>query len=231
MCGRFAIFSRPEDYLDQLDLHERVSPCSAVEYFNAYPTQNLPVVFRDVKNSLRCDLLHWGLIPSWARDDAMKFKTSNARSETAADKPSYRYAYRHQRCLVPVDGWYEWLRSGKTKQPYFHHRPDGRVIWLGGLWERWHNPVSDEPVLSFTVLTQDATGKSATIHNRMPVCIDPQKAELWLNKELQDREEIASLMAYQPESDYEIYPVTKEMNTPKFQGRECVTPLEEASDH
>ncbi len=85
----------------------------------------------------------------------MKFKTSNARSETAADKPSYRYAYRHQRCVMPVDGWYEWLRSGKTKLPYFHHRPDERMIWLGVLWERWHNPVSDEPMENHDLKNHD----------------------------------------------------------------------------
>lgn len=109
MCGRFAIFSKPEDYLSQIGLAGQVESCAAVEHYNAYPTQDLPVLYRNQSHQLRCDLLHWGLIPSWSKDASIGFKTSNARSETAAEKPSFRHAFYKQRCLVPVDGWYEFI--------------------------------------------------------------------------------------------------------------------------
>ncbi len=231
MCGRFAIFSKPEDYLDQLGVDGDIKPCAAVENYNAYPTQDLPVVFRDSQHQLQCDLLHWGLIPSWAKDPGIGFKTSNARSETAADKPSFRHAYRHQRCLVPVDGWYEWKREGKNKQPFFHHLQDGKVIWLAGLWEHWLNPESGEPLLSFTLLTRDAKGNAEKIHDRMPVVMNPQRAKNWLDNTFHDRQGIESMMHYLPDNDFEIYPVTRKMNSPKFQGVECMSRLSQAENN
>lgn len=225
MCGRFAIFTKPEAYLAQIGLAGEVEPCAAVEYCNAYPTQHLPVVYRDPAEGLRCNLLHWGLIPSWAKDASIGYKTSNARSETAAEKPSFRHAFYKQRAVIPIDGWFEWLREGKHKRPYFHHRIDGRVIWIAGLWEHWINPVNQEPLMSFTLLTRNAEGKSASIHDRMPVILNPNKVELWLNPELQDRARIETLMMDLPQEDFEIYPVTEQMNSPKFQGRGCIKKL------
>jgi len=96
------------------------------------------------------------------------------------------------------------------------------VIWLAGLWEHWINPENEKPLLSFSILTRDAVGKSATIHDRMPVCITPNKAKQWLNPELQDRQRIEILMQDFPKQDYEIYPVTEKMNSPKFHGAECI---------
>lgn len=218
----FCHFSKPDDYLSQIGLAGQVESCVSVEHYNAYPTQILPVLYHNQSHGLSCDLLHWGLIPSWAKDASIGNKTSNARSETAAEKPSFRHAFKSQRCLVPVDGWYEWKRAGKNKQPYFHHRADQKVIWLAGLWEHWINPENDKPLLSFSILTREAVGNAANIHDRMPVCMNPNKAELWLNNDLQDRERIESLMHDMPKEDFEIYPVTVEMNSPKFQGVECI---------
>jgi len=230
MCGRFAIFSRPEDYLDQLSLDEAIRPCEAVEYYNAYPTQALPAVYRDPKVGLRCELLHWGLIPSWAKDIKIGYKTANARWETAAEKPSFRHAIKQQRAIVPVDGWFEWLREGKQKQPYYHHRPDGQVIWLAGLWEHWINPETSEPLRSFTLLTQDAQGKVAKIHNRMPVCMKPENVPLWLDNQLQARDKIEAIIQDIPKPNYDIYPVTPAMNSPKHQGEDSVLPASKPLD-
>lgn len=222
MCGRFAIFSKPEDYLAQANMQGQVTPCQPVVYYNAHPSLNLPAIYRDPAGALRCDLLHWGLIPSWAKDRSIGFKTSNARSETAAEKPSFRQAFSHRRCIVPVDGWYEWFREGKHKQPYFHHRQDKRVIWIAGLWERWVNPEDRKPILSFTLLTRDAVGGAAKIHDRMPVILDTDKFGQWLDPELKDRTRIESLMRIGPEEEYEIYPVNVRMNSPKYLGADCV---------
>jgi len=228
MCGRFAIFSKPQDYMKSIMLDETVAPCDAIENYNAYPTQYLPVLYRSSQSALLCDLLHWGLIPSWSKDASIGFKTSNARSETAADKPSFRHAFKKQRCLVPVDGWYEWKRDGENKQPYFHHRPDQQVTWLAGLWESWINPETSEPLKSFTILTQDAIGKAKNIHHRMPVIMNPGNALNWLDNRMNDKQLISSLMEYQPETDFEIYPVSKEMNSPKYRDKHCIEAIEQS---
>ena len=225
MCGRFAIFSKPDEYIQQLGLEAPSSSCPVVANYNAYPTQSLPVLYRDHENALRCELSHWGLIPSWAKDDSIGFKTSNARSETAAEKPSFKHAFKKQRCLIPVDGWYEWKRDGKNKQPYYHYQ-DQQVTWLAGLWENWTDPRTGKPLHSFTILTQDAKGKARKIHNRMPVFLNSENAENWLDSQLIDTQHVYALMQYLPESDFNIFPVSKTMNSPKINNPSCIKPVD-----
>lgn len=223
MCGRYSIYTKPADYLTSLGVGEPVSACDPVENYNAYPTQDLPVLYRDTQNSLRCDLLHWGLIPSWSKDKSIAFKLSNARSETAADKPSFRHSFKQQRCMIPIDGYYEWVRDGKNKQPYYHHRVDNQIIWLAGLWENWVSKESGESIRSFTILTQDAVGKASDIHNRMPVFVDgSSNAGAWLDNQIHDKEVICGMMDYSIDDAIEIYPVSKDMNSPKNNSRVCI---------
>ncbi len=226
MCGRFAIFSKPQDYLASLALDGITSTCEAVENYNAYPTQYLPVIYQNHHHELRCDHLHWGLIPGWSKDTRIGFKTSNARSETAADKPSFRHAFKQQRCLIPVDGWYEWKREGRAKQPYYHHRHDQQVIWLGGLWENWMEPDTGESIRSFTILTQAAQGKASQIHNRMPVLINPDNFITWLDNQMNNKQHIDSLMQYHPETDFEIIPVSTNMNSPQYNNSRCIEAID-----
>jgi len=224
MCGRFTIFSRPEDYLASFDVSV-ADACKTPENYNAYPSQQLPVVVAEGEQ-LKCELYQWGLVPSWAKDTSIGFKLSNARSETAAEKPSFKHAFRQRRCLVPVDGWYEWLREGKNKQPYYHCRKDKQIIWLAGLWENWVSKETGENIRSFTILTQEASGKAAKIHNRMPVFINPDEALSWLDKNQQNIETINSLMGFVVDDLLNVFPVSKEMNSPKFNGKSCIVPVQ-----
>jgi len=225
MCGRFTIYSRPEDYLASFNASV-VDTCKIPENYNAYPSQRLPVVIADEDDQIKCELYQWGLIPAWAKDTSIGFKLSNARSETAAEKPSFKHAFRQRRCMVPVDGWYEWLRDGNNKQPYYHRRKDRHIIWLAGLWENWLSKETGENIRSFTILTQEATGKAEKIHNRMPVFINPDDAQIWLDKKQNNIETISSLMVYDLDDALEIYPVSKDMNSPKFNCESCIVPVQ-----
>ena len=118
--------------------------------------------------------LKWGLIPSWSEDPKIAFKCLNARSETVATKPAFRAAYKSRRCLIPADGYYEWLKDGKEKLPHLHEFDGGRLFALAGLWERWHD------VETCTILTTSANELAAQYHDRMPVILDEPDHAAWL---------------------------------------------------
>lgn len=148
--------------------------------YNLAPTQDAAVI-RDAGRGREIALLRWGLVPSWAKDASGAAKLINARSETAADKPSFRSAFAQRRCLVPVDGFYEWQAAGegRRKQPFVIRRPDHAPFALAGLWERWQGP---EGVLeTFTVLTTAANRTLSALHERMPVVLAPGDWSLWLD--------------------------------------------------
>jgi putative SOS response-associated peptidase YedK len=148
-------------------------PNSAPNY-NGAPTQQLPVVRLDEEGRRSLDLLRWGLIPFWAKDSAIGMRCINAMAETAAAKPAFRDAFRRRRCLVPVDGFYEWQkRSTGKKQPYAIVSADGKPFAMAGLWENWKEPQSGETVRTFTIITGPPNELVAPIHNRMPVILPP----------------------------------------------------------
>ena len=144
--------------------------------FNIAPTTAVPVV-RNGPSGRVIVLQTWGLIPSWSRDPALSARLANARAETAADKPSFRGPFRHTRCLIPADGFYEW-RAGTPKQPYFIHGAQGEPLALAGLWDRWQGPEGARE--SCTILTTTPNALMAPIHDRMPVILDRPGQDLWL---------------------------------------------------
>lgn len=148
--------------------------------YNLAPTQDAAVV-RDAGRGREIALLRWGLVPAWAKDAGGGAKLINARSETAADKPSFRSALRQRRCLVPVDGFYEWQAAGdgRRKQPFVIRRPDHAPFALAGLWERWQGP--DGVLETFAVLTTAANRTLSALHDRMPVVLAPDSWSVWLD--------------------------------------------------
>lgn len=177
MCGRF--FLRPE--LDEIlrifdavvdDVDTITSP-----RWNVAPTQQVLAVYRDELGDRRLGWFRWGLVPAWWKDPKLP-TLLNARSESVADKPAFRAAWRHRRCLVPASGFYEWLRQGDHKQPHAIEPPEG-LLALAGLWETWTR--GPEPVRSLTLLTTASTGPVAAIHDRMPVVLRPEDHDAWLS--------------------------------------------------
>ncbi len=186
--------------------------------FNVAPSQIIPAV-RDQNGDRAACLLRWGLIPSWAKDRDLSYKMINARAETVADKPAYRNAFRHRRCLIPVTGFYEW-RQADGKQPYNITAADGRPFALAGLWEHWEG--DDEVVESCTIIVTTANDQMRPVHDRMPVILDPSDYGRWLDPGVSDRERLLPLLApYR--NPLQIYPVSKRVNNPRNDDAACLT--------
>jgi putative SOS response-associated peptidase YedK len=179
MCGRFAqsfMPSRVRDEIPQVELEfEDAQPNS-----NLAPTsQIMTVIVKDGR--LVLTRTHWGLIPPWAKDRKIGAKMFNARVETVHEKPLFKDAFKHRRCLIPVDGFYEWRKdSDGTKSPFFFSSSKGGLPYLAGLWEQWRDPATGEVVLSSTIVTTNADEVMAPIHDRMPlIAWDPSG---WISK-------------------------------------------------
>lgn len=190
MCGRFTLQS-PADAL--LDLFGVIDAAPLPPRYNVAPTQVVPAL-RAPRGEPELTLLRWGLIPFFARDAKMGARMINARSETVAEKPAYRAAFKRRRCLVPADGFIEWAktRSGK-KQPFHFTRADGRPFAFAGLWERWAPP-EGPAVESCTILTTSPNALVAEVHDRMPVILEAEDFDLWLDPGVEAAESLAPLL-------------------------------------
>jgi putative SOS response-associated peptidase YedK len=162
-------------------------------------------------------LMHWGLLPFWAKDPKIGYKTINARAETVATKPAFRAAYQARRCLMPANGFYEWKRDVAPKQPYFIHRRDHNPMAFAGLWETWNGP--DQIIESCTMITTKANELMAELHNRMPVLLDPQDFDGWMTG---NPEEVGQLLAPCPSEDLDAYPISRRVNNPRHEGPELL---------
>lgn len=182
--------------------------------YNIAPTQDT-LVIRAHDGKREAAMLRWGLIPSWAKDTKMAASLINARSETVAEKPAFRSAFKKRRCLVPVDGYYEWLREGKAKLPHLYQMKDGEPFAFAALWESW------QEVETFTVLTTAANELAAKVHDRMPVILGPLDCERWLAPE-SDPGDLAKLLGPYPATDMTDTPVSTHVNNARNEGPECV---------
>lgn len=221
MCGRFALIVSGEAVAEQFQLAE--TPLLAPRY-NIAPTQPVAAV-RLTPHGQQRELthFHWGLIPSWAKDSKMSARLINARSETVADKPSFRTAFKRRRCLIPATGFYEWQRLNSSKQPMYIHAADGGLLALAGLWETWHAPDGGE-IDSCTILTTEPNELMAPIHNRMPVIIEPADYDMWLDPGDRPEDGLHLLRPY-PTTKLAAYPVSTTVNNPRNDTPNCVTPL------
>ncbi|WP_256377882.1 SOS response-associated peptidase [Synechococcus sp. PCC 7502] len=157
----------------------------------------------------------------------MGFKLINARSETVSEKPSFRYAFKHRRCLIPTDGFYEWQRvegSKTKKQPYFFGLKDANIFAFAGLWERWESPEGDI-IETCTILTTEANDVVRPIHDRMPVILDPKDYEIWLDPNLTSIDRLTPLLKPYPPEAMTAYPVSSNVNSPKNNTPECKQPV------
>ncbi|MDD9992253.1 MAG: SOS response-associated peptidase [Rhodospirillales bacterium] len=227
MCGRFT------QRMTWRELHERMgllgTPLNLRPRYNVAPSQDVAIVRANDDGRSLC-MLRWGLVPSWAREPNIGYKLINARSETAAEKPSFRSAYRHRRCLIPADGFYEWWREGKTRKPWLFGLQDGAPFAFAGLWERWTVPQGmpltgslaergpGDTVETFTILTAAANETVAPVHGRMPVILSQEDYSPWLA-----RRDIP--LAPYPADDMTAHPVSALVNRPANDDPRCVEPI------
>lgn len=181
--------------------------------------------------------LRWGLIPSWAKDIGIGAKLINARSETVAEKPAFRNAFKHRRCLIMADGFYEWQQQGKTveslashsgkfkKQPFYFRLQDAQPFGFAGLWEQWESP-EGKKIASCTILTTVANELLQPIHDRMPVILSHQDYDLWLNPQVQTLESLHHILRPYPAVEMSAYPVSTVVNNPRYNSSECIKPYQ-----
>jgi putative SOS response-associated peptidase YedK len=221
MCGRFALFASGDDAAERFQLED--IPVLEPRY-NVAPTQSVAAV-RTTTAGRELAPLRWGLIPSWASDSAIGNKLLNARCETVAEKPSFRAAFRKRRCLIPASGFFEWQKqSGGRKQPYFIRPRDGGLFAFAGLWECWHDP-RGEPVESCTILTTEANALMRTLHDRMPVLVDPSSDEVWLDPAA-SIDALRALFVPHASEGMEARPVGPWVSDPRHEGVRCLEAAE-----
>jgi putative SOS response-associated peptidase YedK len=226
MCGRFSL-TTPAAQIAELF---QVTDVSAVAPRYNIPPSGQVLAVRRLPERAGPELvpLRWGFIPAWAKDPAIGNRLVNARSETAAEKPSFREAFRRRRCLIPADGFYEWKKTGGRKEPYYVRLRDGGLFSFAGLWERWRGDDGDA-VETCTILTTDANGIVRPIHDRMPVIMDSADYGRWLDPRVQDPEAVKALLRTYPAERMLAYPVSRAVNDPGRDDRKCTEPEDAAT--
>ena len=205
MCGRFALNVTPAEMEKLFGYDERPN---FPPRDNIAPTDPIAVVtFENGKRHFR--LMRWGLLPAWLKEPDGFPTLFNARGETIETKPAFRAAYRRRRCLIPVDGWYEWKEEGGRKQPYYIHLADPGIAGLAGLWEEWISP-DGSPIESFAVITTDANEDAAKVHDRMPVIIEAAQFPLWLEGDAKD---VATLLRPLQQGKVRFHKVDRRMSS------------------
>jgi putative SOS response-associated peptidase YedK len=191
--------------------------------FNVAPTQPVAVISNENPHELT--FYKWGLIPSWSKDPLIGSKMINARSESAAEKPSFRSAFKRRRCIIPTDGFYEWRQKDGEKTPMFIHMKDQEVFGFAGLWEVWHSPDGGE-IRTCSILTTEANDFMQTIHNRMPVILHKEDYNLWLSPDEEPTPVLQALMKPYSGDELTAYAVSKMVNKPSNDTPDLIQPVD-----
>jgi len=220
MCGRFTITLDPADLQQEFDLGKM--PYEWKPRYNVAPTQDVPVV--SDAQSRTVELMHWGLIPFWAKEKSIGERMINARSESLREKPAFRQAFLQHRCLILADGFYEWQRKDPKapKVPMYFQLKDAKPFAFAGLWETWHETLGKE-LHSCTIITCSPNELVEKIHNRMPVILDKSSCWQWLEEK--DPLKLQGMLAPYPADKMQAHAVGRMVNNPKADSPECILPL------
>ena len=215
MCGRFAFYSPTEATAALFGVTASVE---IEPRYNIALTQFVAAIREDDNKDRELVMLRWGLVPFWAKDPSIGNRMINARAETVAEKPSYRAAFRHRRCLVLADGFYEWRRTGDTKTPYFISLANGEPFALAGLWESWKDKDSGDLLQTTTLITTDANDFMRPVHHRMPVIVQSDTADEWLSGSAQ--ESLQHVLERTP--SLQAWPVDRRVNNARNEGETLI---------
>jgi putative SOS response-associated peptidase YedK len=241
MCGRFVSASSAETIAEYFGA--AFNGESLGENYNVAPTNDIYGVVADADGSLRLEVVHWGLIPSWAKERKIGAKMINARAETLAEKPAYKSVFKNRRCIIPMDGFYEWkagtedgpvTAKGKpAKQPMYIHSQNGEPLAVAGLWSVWKDPEAGEGdtrwLHSATVVTTSANGTMTPVHDRMPVLLPKSLWEEWLNPNMHDTDRLSQLLAPAADDVLTMHPVSTDVNNVRNKGHELTEPVDPAA--
>ena len=215
MCGRFAFYSPSEA---AVELFGASSSVEIQPRYNIAPTQFIAAIRNDENRERELVMLRWGLVPFWAKDPSLGNRMINARAETVAEKPSYRAAYRHRRCIVLADGFYEWQKAGDVKTPHYISLASGEPFALAGLWENWTDKASGESLQTTTLITTAANDFMAPLHHRMPVILESGIAGEWLAGSTDLLDDVAAITPA-----LQAWPVDRRVNNARNEGPELVS--------
>lgn len=224
MCGRYSLFIPLVDLIGFFNLSRQFNFDLEPRY-NIAPRQDV-LAIRAESDQRHLVNLRWGLIPSWAKDDKIGYKTINARSEAAHNTASFRAAFRARRCLLPASGFFEWQKQGKEKQPYYFQRGDGNPMALAGLWESWLDRGEGRVVESCTILTTDSNELVGQVHHRMPVILEPEDFDSWLDPKEHQVDRLLPLLQPAAPGVLDLYPVSRYINQAANEGPQCVEPVD-----
>ena len=217
MCGRYALAASKEELIRKFFLKQLAEEVEKVlkPRFNISPSQQVITVRISPDSGERIAAqATWGLVPSWAKDPKIGYKLINARSETAAEKPSFRAAFKQRRCLIPATGFYEWWSQGRNKQPYYFSTASGELFAMAGIWEHWLGPDGSE-IESCAILTTEPNEVLAPVHNRMPVILGPDDFPKWLDPAKGDSADLQPLLKPCDPKTIIGYPVSNRVNNPR----------------
>lgn len=220
MCGRFTLTVLLEELMEIFQLDSISGIESLLPRYNIAPGQMIPAIIAH-EGQYRLGELRWGLIPAWAKDEKIGFRTINAKSETILDKPSFRDCFLRKRCIIPSDGFYEWKSSGNAKQPYRITMKDKSVFALAGLYDTWLSP-DGRRISSCTILTAAANELVEGIHNRMPVILRKEAIAGWLDRSCQDVPYLMSLLKPYNAQEMAAYKVSVAVGNVKNTGAELI---------
>jgi putative SOS response-associated peptidase YedK len=221
MCGRYGRFSRKERIEEVLGQHIEGGDELPPRY-NVCP--GLPDwVLRQVDHGapFRFNQFHWGLLPSWARNPTASRRPINARAETVAEKPMFRELIRQRRCVVPIDGYYEWRTTSSGKVPFWFYLKSGEPFFLAGLWDCWHEGKPDA-VASYILMTTEPNELAARVHDRMPVMLHASDVPRWLDPAIEDPSRVVDLLGPYPAEEMTSRPVSKRVSNPDSEGPELI---------
>jgi putative SOS response-associated peptidase YedK len=228
MCGRFSSTTQLSFLLERF----RAEPDGGVEdhrpSWNVAPASDILVVVAGSDGARQLRELRWGLVPRWAKDPKSGSRMINMRAETVREKPTWQRTLASKRCIIPIDGFYEWQDQGKgkRKQPFYITARDEQPLALAGLWATWRDPDSDDELWTCTILTTSANKLMRSVHHRMPVILLPESWDAWLDPDNKDVEQLAALLEPAPEDLLMLWPVDPAVGNIRNNRPELQEPLE-----
>ncbi|MFC4355556.1 SOS response-associated peptidase [Chryseomicrobium palamuruense] len=224
MCGRFTLFATYADLLDYLEAEQAIPENEYAPHYNIAPTQSILAVINDGSKN-RLGYLKWGLIPEWARDDQMAAKLMNARAETIHEKPSFKDSFRTKRCLIPMNGYYEWTQAYGEKAPVYVLSEQHQILLAAGIWASWTSP-EGKKVFTCSILTQQASAEVSSIHHRMPVFVSKQHMQDWLNPTVTSVSHLREILNQSLTSGLHFHRVGTDVNSPKHDHPHLIKQIE-----
>jgi putative SOS response-associated peptidase YedK len=221
MCGRFSLATDISVLQEQFNF-KWSNEITINPRFNVAPSQQILTIGSDGEKRIGT-MMKWGLVPYWSNDTKIGYKMINARAEGIDEKPSFKTPFKRKRCLILSDGFYEWKKEEKKKQPFRFMMKDDRPFAFAGLWDQWDK--DGELLYSCTIITTTPNEMTQEVHNRMPVILEEDAYDLWIDAKMNDTEYLKSLLIPFPAEKMKSYPVSTLVNSPKNNVEECLSPI------